>query len=114
MITKEDMVDLFANMKENAPWDITKPLLWGYFFSDQDKARLEAAAPLLAAKGYQVVGIFDSKPDSDTPALWWLHLEKVEKHTVDTLHALNQEFYQFAAANQIETYDGMDVAPAPK
>jgi hypothetical protein len=29
MITKEDMVGLFADMKQNAPWDMNKPLLWG-------------------------------------------------------------------------------------
>lgn len=114
MITKQDMVDLFADMKQNAPWDSNKPLLWGYFFSDQDKAKLERAAPLLQTKGYQVVGVFDSEPDSDTPALWWLHVEKVEKHTVETLDVRNQEFYKFAEEQQIETYDGMDVAPAPK
>jgi hypothetical protein len=38
--------------------------------------------------------------------------EKVEKHTVDTLHARNQEFYKFAEEHQLESYDGMDVGPA--
>lgn len=113
MITKEEMVELFADMKQNAPWDISKPLLWGYFFADPVKEKLEGAAPLLEAKGYQVVGIFDSNPDSDTPALHWLQIEKVEKHTVDTLHARNQEFYKFADEHQLESYDGMDVGPAP-
>jgi hypothetical protein len=51
MITKEDMVALFADMKQNAPWDINKPLLWGYFFADADKAKLEAAVPALQATG---------------------------------------------------------------
>ena len=112
MITKEEMVALFDDMKTNAPWDINKPLLWGYFFADADKAKLENATKPLKAKGYQIVGIYDSKPEADTPALWWLHIEKVEKHTVDTLHARNQEFYKFAEEHQIEAYDGMDVGPA--
>lgn len=112
MITKEDMVGLFADMKQNAPWDIAKPLLWGYFFANADKARLEAAAAALQAKGYQFVGIYDSKPEAGNPALWWLHIEKVEKHTVDTLHVRNQEFYKFAEEHQLESYDGMDVGPA--
>lgn len=113
MITKEEMTELFADMKANAPWDSSKPLLWGYFFADQDKAKIDAAAPLLKARGYTVVGIYDSKkPDEDGRSPWWLHIEKVEKHTVDTLHARNQEFYKFAEDNQIETYDGMDVGPA--
>jgi hypothetical protein len=112
MITKEEMVALFDDMKQNAPWDISKPLLWGYFFADADKAKLEAAQVLLQAQGYQIVGIYDSKPESGTPALWWLHIEKVEHHTVDTLHARNQAFYQFADEHQLESYDGMDVGPA--
>jgi hypothetical protein len=112
MITKEEMVALFDDMKQNAPWDLSKPLLWGYFFADADKAKLETAQALLKAKGYQVVGIYDSKPEGDSPALWWLHIEKVEKHTVDTLHARNQEFYKFAEEQQLESYDGMDVGPA--
>lgn len=111
MITKEQMVELFDDMKQNAPWDLAKPLLWGYFFADADKAKLEQAAKLLKAKGYQVVGIYDSKQESETPALWWLHIEKVEKHTVDTLDARNQEFYKFAEEQQLESYDGMDVGP---
>jgi hypothetical protein len=113
MITREEMVELFADMKQNAPWDSSKPLLWGYFFADADKARLEAAGKLLKAKGYKLVGVYDSESDKgDAAPLWWLHVEKVEKHTVDTLHARNQEFYQFAAEQQIESYDGMDVGPA--
>jgi hypothetical protein len=111
MITKEEMVELFADMKQNAPWDIAKPLLWGYFFADPTKSKLESAAALLMAKGYKTVGIYDSKPEADTPALWWLHVEKIEKHTVDTLHARNQEFYKFVEEQQIEAYDGMDVGP---
>ena len=112
MISREDMLGLFADMKKNAPWDMNKPLLWGYFFADQNKAKLEAAGKLLQAQGYTQVGIYDSKPEADTPALWWLHIEKVELHTVDTLHARNQEFYRFAEAQQLEAYDGMDVGPA--
>ncbi len=40
-ISQEDMTELFADMAQNAPWDSSKPLLWGYFFADRAKARLE-------------------------------------------------------------------------
>jgi hypothetical protein len=112
MITREEMVELFADMQKNAPWDSGKPLLWGYFFADPSRNKLELAQIPLKMQGYQIVGIYDSKPDGDTPALWWLHIEKVEHHTVDTLHARNQELYAFAAEKGIESYDGMDVGPA--
>lgn len=113
MMTKEEVAELFADMKKNAPWDSSKPLLWGYFFADPSRDKLAAAAPLFKAKGYQIVGIYDAKPqEPGAPALCWLHIEKVEKHTADSLHARNQEFYRFAEEQQIETYDGMDVGPA--
>src|SRR5471032_3105338 len=80
MITKEDMVELFADMTQNAPWDLAKPLLWGYFFADPVKSKLEVASEQLKAKGYQIVGIYDSKPEASVPALWWLHVEKAEAH----------------------------------
>ncbi|MES2740456.1 MAG: ribonuclease E inhibitor RraB [Pseudomonadota bacterium] len=112
MMTKEDMRELFANIEQNAPWDRSKPLLWGYFFADASKAKLEAAVPLLAAQGYRLVTVLKSEPDAEEPDLWWLHVEKVEHHTVDTLHARNEELYRFAEAQQIDAYDGMDVGPA--
>ena len=28
----EDTRNLFANLRENTDWDISGPLLWGYFF----------------------------------------------------------------------------------
>jgi hypothetical protein len=112
IITREDMVGMFADMKANAPWDISKPLMWGYFFADPSKEKLEQAVPLLKAKGYAFVGVYPSnKENPDDPDLWWLQVEKAEKHTVDSLHLRNQEFYQFIEAQQIESYDGMDVEP---
>jgi hypothetical protein len=112
IITKEDMVGMFADMKANAPWDSSKPLMWGYFFADPSEEKLKQAVPLLKAKGYAFVGIYPSnKEQPDDPDLWWLQVEKAEKHTVDSLHLRNQEFYRFIEEQQIESYDGMDVGP---
>ena len=112
IITKQDMVGMFADMAATAPWDLNKPLLWGYFFADPSKEKLEQAGPLLKAKGYKVVGVYPSnKEKPDDPDLWWLHVEKAEKHTVDSLHLRNQEFYAFVSEQGLESYDGMDVGP---
>lgn len=112
MISKQDMVGMFADMAASAPWDLNKPLLWGYFFADPSKEKLEQAGPLLKAKGYRVVGVYPSnKEKPDDPDLWWLHVEKAEKHTVDSLHQRNQEFYKFVEEQGLESYDGMDVGP---
>lgn len=113
MITKKDLTELFENMEENAPWDMRDALLWGYYFADPSKEKLEAVAPVLAEQGYTVVGVaLSEKEDPADADLWWLHVEKVEKHTVDSLHLRNQLLYAFAATHHIDSYDGMDVGPA--
>ena len=100
---------MFAQMRANAPWNVDGPLLWGYYFTSRDRSRLEAASKLLAAQGYAVVDI----SHRDDPGVWWLHVQKVERHTVDSLDARNQAFYVLASQQKLDSYDGMDVGPAP-
>jgi hypothetical protein len=67
---------------------------------------------LLASQGYRVVDIHtgdkDSPSDSD---VWWLHVEKIEVHTVATLGGRNRAFYRLAESLGLDSYDGMDVGP---
>ncbi len=64
VITIEQLDDMFSNIKSQGQWDITKPLLWGYFFTDSNPEKLEAVAPKLQSKGYKVVGIFQAEKRS--------------------------------------------------
>ena len=115
VITKESLDEMFANMATDTPWDLTKPMLWGYFFTDLSKEKLERSAPLLVAQGYRLVDIYlADKEEPNEADLWWLHVEKVEIHTVDSLHNRNIELYRFANEQGIDSYDGMDVGPAAK
>ena len=112
MMTKEDVSELFANIAENAPWDLSRPLLWGYYFTNPTSAPLEQAAALLALQGYRPVELY--QPELDDPAataVWVLHVEKEEVHDVDSLHARNGELMQFAQEQKLASYDGMDVGP---
>lgn len=43
--------------------------------------------------------------------MYWLQLEKIEQHSIDSLHQTNQKFYQLAKQRHIDQYDGMDVSP---
>jgi len=113
MITRDSLVEMFDNMAKNTPWDLSKPVLWGYFFTDASRQKLQHAAPLLEKQGYRIVDIYLSdKEEPKEPDLWWLHVEKVEVHTPDTLDQRNQLLYQFADEQGIDAYDGMDVGPA--
>ncbi|HVY07703.1 MAG TPA: ribonuclease E inhibitor RraB [Burkholderiales bacterium] len=98
---------MFANMRAKAPWNIDGPLLWGYFFLDPSREKLEQAAGELQSAGYRVVGIAKVQGQQR----FRLHVERVEIHTPATLDARNQELYAFADRLGLASYDGMDVGP---
>lgn len=107
-----DMEDLFKHTAESTDWDMKGELLWGYFFTDAEKAPLEPLRDELVASGYRFVRLDHAEEDgADSPALWMLHVEKVEKHTAESLHARNQEFYGLVKRLGVDEYDGMDVGP---
>ena len=99
-------------MRRDARWNVDGPLLWGYYFTNGTPVPFKQAAVQLEAMGYRVVGISE-RPSATNSARWWLHVEKVETHTVQSLQLRNQQFYELAAKWKLASYDGMDVGPAP-
>jgi hypothetical protein len=104
MIKKSQLIQMFESMRAEAPWDVDSDLLWGYFFTGGDKKKLNQLAKKLVSLGYRLVKL---RPDEKAPG-FWLHVEKVETHSPDTLHKRNQEFYRIADEYGVD-YDGMDV-----
>ncbi len=101
---KEKLLNLYGHTK----WDLSQPMLWGYFFTNNTRDLLENARDVLVSKGYRFVEIYLSdKEKPDEPDLWWLHIEKVEVHTPQTFMQRNNEFYKFAEDFKLE-YDGWD------
>ena len=111
MITRESAQWLFDHTRTAAKWSIDDVCLWGYFFTDHDRERLSAAAPALERMGYRIVGILEPTPQDDDQDLLFLHVEREEQHTVESLDARNQELNRFANEFGLESYDGMDVGP---
>lgn len=113
MISKAELEGMFKSISASTDWDLKKPLLWGYFFTDKSKDKLKVVGSLLEKEGYRFVDIYQAK-DENGKALdyWWLHVEKVEVHSADSLHERNMNFYKFADQQGLESYDGMDVGPA--
>ncbi len=107
-ISRPQLEAMFSNMRSGSPWNLDGPLLWGYFFTSGDRAALERAGKILGDQGYRFVEIHKDKKN-----VWWLHVERVEHHTVDSLDARNAEFYGLAKREGLASYDGMDVGPAP-
>jgi hypothetical protein len=109
MISREQLQQMFDEIAKSAGWDMSQPMLWGYFFTNPEREPLERAAEMLRGDGYRVV---DLSEDDDEP-LFWLHVERVEAHSIDSLFERNATFYRLAEELGLESYDGMDVGLAP-
>ena len=107
MITLQALEEMFGNMRAKTKWNIDGDLLWGYFFFDRRQEKLRLLGQELQKAGYRLVNLYPS----DDRSTYVLHVEKIEHHTPQTLHARNQEFYRLAEQNGIDSYDGMDVGP---
>ncbi len=106
-VTLEQLEDMFPQMRAQAPWNMDGDLLWGYFFTDPDPQKLHSLAEHLASGGYRVMSVYET----DDGSTHFLHVERVETHTPETLHARNNELGSPAESFGVETYDGMDVGP---
>jgi hypothetical protein len=113
MITKEQVQGLFEHTRDllrdgEIDWDIDGVCLWSYFFVDLSKERLQQAAEHLARRGYQVMGILEPEPEDDDQETLRLQVDKVEKHSVNSLMSRNIELYALARKFQLRDYDGME------
>jgi hypothetical protein len=45
---------------------------------------------------------------------WWLHVEKIETHNVDSLTRREEELSEIALKANLGSYDGWDVGPVLK
>ena len=110
-ISREMLQDLFDSCVRKSKWRMDGPMLWGYFFTHHDEEGLKNAAAKLQADGYRFVSILQ---DDDDKKMWWLHVEKEEVHSVDSLYDRDQVLYDFAERNGLSSYDGMDVGKIAK
>ncbi|HMU46973.1 MAG TPA: ribonuclease E inhibitor RraB [Chitinophagaceae bacterium] len=85
-----------VNTKEN--------LLYGYFFFDRDKLKLEKLKTELMKQSFRFVEL-DHRGNNE----FILHVEKVEKHTRQSLFERGQHLKQIARLNDVSTYDGFDI-----
>lgn len=87
--------------------DISKPLLYGYFFYDKDKSKLEKLKNELLKDNYKLVRLEKTEKQE-----FILHVEKVEIHTRASLLEREKWLEQIAEKFQVQTYDGWDVGNA--
>ena len=111
--SREQLQQMFANISKQTKWDMSRDMLWSYFFTNPSRQPLEAASKDLSRLGYRVVKIYLSDKKSPLDGdLWWLQVERVETHSVESLLLRNAALSSFASNHALASYDGMDVGPA--
>jgi hypothetical protein len=106
-IPREQLEAMFRGMRAEADWDTDRDLLWGYFFTDPNPERLKPLASQLVEQGYGFVSIYET----DDKSTYFLHVEREETHTPESLFERNRQLNTLAEEFAIESYDGMDVGP---
>ncbi|KAB7772443.1 hypothetical protein CKY51_00640 [Xanthomonas maliensis] len=107
--------EMFAHIRAESDWNLDGPLRWEYFFTDPAQAPLQRLAEQLGSDGYRVIDIFlgeRDEDDGDDENAYFLHVDKVERHTLESLQQRNAELDALAARFHVAAYDGMDVGPA--
>ena len=109
--SRADVDDMFARIRATTKWDIDHDMVWGYFFVAGSEMPLSNLSARLKSDGYRVVDDMGLRAEGGQS---WLHVEKVETHTVDSLNKRDHELCDLAAKFPNTKYDGMDVGPVNK
>jgi regulator of RNase E activity RraB len=106
----EGIEKIFANAVEEDNWDLAKPMLYSYYFVDDNVDKLEKLGINLDEEGYDFLDIFelgDEETDESTGE-YLLHIDKIEIHTPRSLAERNVEFAKLAEKYELKTYDGWE------
>lgn len=87
--------------------DTKKPLLYGFFFYDKDKLKLEKLKDELFKDDYKLVRL-----EINEKQMFILHVEKVEIHSRTSLFDRENQLKKLCEKFQVTTYDGWDVGNA--
>jgi len=111
MIELEQLEEMFSSIASGAKWDMSKPMLWGYFFTDASEEKLTSIVPTLERDGCRFVDLYVPDLGEGEQPYYFLHVEKQEVHTPASLFERNAQFYALAERYGLGSYDGMDVGP---
>jgi hypothetical protein len=106
----ESIGQVFAAATEEDKWNLTEDMLYSYYFVDEDVDKLEKLGLYLDAKGYDFIDVFElgDEETGESTGENLLHIDKVEKHTPQSLAERNVEFSKLAKEYEIASYDGWE------
>ncbi|MGI9036439.1 MAG: ribonuclease E inhibitor RraB [Pyrinomonadaceae bacterium] len=106
----EGIKEIFADAEREDNWNLDEPMLYSYYFVDKSVEKLEKLGLHLEQEGYDFIDIFElgDEQTNQSTGEYLLHIDKVERHTPESLAARNVEFQKLTDEYEIETYDGWE------
>jgi hypothetical protein len=106
----EGIRQIFAEAKKEDNWNLEEPMLYSYYFVDEDADKLESLGDHLEEQGYDFVGIFElgDEETEESTGEYLLHIDREEIHTPESLAQRNVEFQKLADEYKIANYDGWE------
>lgn len=108
-ISLQQLQEMFAEARAETDFDIDGEIPWNYFFKSTAGEELESITEALEELGFDAVDIAEM---TEGDPCFILIVERLEKHTPESLFALNAKLEALASEFKGVEYDGMDVIPA--
>jgi hypothetical protein len=107
----ETIKDIFETAKKEDGWNFAEPMLYSFYFVDEDADKLEKLGDHLESEGYDFIDIFElgDEETGESTGEYLLHVDRVETHTPESLAERNVELQRLADEYEIETFDGWEV-----
>lgn len=102
--------EIFEDAKREDNWNLEGEMLYSFYWVDKSVDKLEKLGLFLEKEGYDFVDIFElgDEESGESTGEYLLHIDKVEKHTPESLAERNVEFQKLADEYELETYDGWE------
>jgi hypothetical protein len=106
----EGIRKIFNDARIEDNWNLDEEMLFSYYFVDKDVDKLEKLGLKLEADGYDFIDVFElgDETTDESTGEYLLHIDRVEKHTPESLAQRNVEFQRLANEYEIEIYDGWE------
>lgn len=106
----EGIREIFEDAKREDGWNLDEEMLYSFYWVDGSVDKLEKLGLHLEKEGYDFIDIFElgEEDSGKSTGEYLLHIDKIEKHTPESLARRNVEFQKLADEYELETYDGWE------
>ena len=106
----EGIEKIFVNAVVEDNWNLDEPMLYSFYFVDENVDKLEKLGIYLDEQGYDFVDVFElgDEETNESTGEYLLHIDKIEVHTPRSLAERNAQFAKLAAEYELKTYDGWE------